>query len=69
MLIVINTVFDEYFALFTKNIYQFLQIIIKQLSIARSDIYFSEYNDLRKQDNRTLNNRRLFKITYGRLQP
>ena len=47
MLIVINTVFDEFFALFTKNIYQFLQVIIKQLSIARSDIYFSEYNDSR----------------------
>ena len=54
MLIVINTVFDEFFALFTKNIYQFLQAIIKQLNIARSDIYFSEYNDSRKQDNRTL---------------
>ena len=54
MLIVINTVFDEFFVLFTKNIYQFLQIMIKHLSIARSDIYFSEYNDSRKQDNRTL---------------
>ena len=49
MLIVINTVFDEFFAIFTKNIYQFLQVIIKQLKIVRSDIYFSEYNDSRKQ--------------------
>ena len=46
--------FDEFFTFFTKNIYQFLQVIIKQLDIARSDIYFSEYNDSRKQDNRTL---------------
>ena len=36
---------------FTKNIYQLLQTIIKLLIIARSDIYFSEYNDSRKQDN------------------
>ena len=44
-------IFDELF--FTKNIYQFLQTIIKLSNIARSDIYFSEYayNDSRKQDN------------------
>ena len=54
MLIVINTVVDEFFALFTKNIYQFLKVIIKQLNISRYDIYFFEYNDPRKQDNRTL---------------
>ena len=54
MLIVIDNFFDEFFALFTKNIYQFLQVIIKQLNIVRSDIYFSEYNDSRKQDNRAL---------------
>ena len=43
---------SDFFALFTKNMYQFLQVIIKQLNIARSDIYFSEYayNDSRKQD-------------------
>ena len=57
MLTVINTflmsilfiIFDEFF--FTKDIYQFLQTIIKLLNVARSDIYFSEYNDSRKQDN------------------
>ena len=27
----------------TKNIYEFLQVIIKQLNIARTDNYFSEY--------------------------
>ena len=42
-------IFDDLF--FTKDIYQFLQTIIKLLSIARSDIYFFEYNDSRKQDN------------------
>ena len=58
--------FDEFFTLFTKNIYQLLQVIITQLNIARSDIYFSEYNDSsRKQDNRSNPNRRLFNITYG----
>ena len=37
LLSVINTVFDEFFT-FTKDIYQLLQVIIKQLNIARTDI-------------------------------
>ena len=55
LLTVINTVFDEYiiyyfwWVLFSKNIYQFLQTIIKLLNIARSDIYFSEYKDSTRQ--------------------
>ena len=40
-------IFDDFF--FTKNIYQFLQTIIKLLTIARSDIYFSEYKDSTRQ--------------------
>ena len=39
----------------TKNMYEFLQVIIKQLNIVRTDIYFSEYNDSRKQHNRNPN--------------
>jgi len=39
--------------------YEFLHVIIKQLNIARTDIYFSKYNDSRKQDNRNPD-RRLF---------
>ena len=53
---------DEFF--FTKNIYQFLQTIIKLLNIARSDIYFSEYNDSRKRDNRNPDGR-LFNRAYS----
>ena len=48
----------------TKNIYQFLQVIIKQLYIARTDNYFSEYNDSRKRDNRNPDGR-LFNRTYS----
>ena len=47
----------------TKNIYQFLQVIIKQLNIARTDNCCTEYNDSRKQDNRNPN-RLLLNITY-----
>jgi len=44
--------------------YEFLHAIIKQMNIARTDIYFSKYNDSRKQDNRNPD-RRLFNRTYG----
>ena len=49
-----NTASDEFW---TKNMYEFLQVIIRQLNVARTDIYlfFSEYNDSRKQDNRNPN--------------
>ena len=48
----------------TKNIYQFLLVIIKQLYIARTDNYFSEYNDSRKRDNRNPDGR-LFNRAYS----
>ena len=47
------TAFDEFF---TENTYEFLQTIIKQLNIARTDIYLAEYSRVkRKQDNQYLN--------------
>ena len=66
MLTVINlsldTVSDEFC---TKNMYEFLQVIIKQLKIARTDIYWLFLNTMTRE-NKTIGiliNRRLFNIS------
>ena len=48
----------------TKNMYEFLQVIIKQLSIARTDIYLFFLNTMTRE-NKTIGiliNRHLFNI-------
>ena len=66
MLTVINLSLDTVSDGFcTKNMYEFLQVIIKQLKIARTDIYWLFLNTMTRE-NKTIGiliNRRLFNIS------